>query len=137
MGRPKAITKKVWEVLEEAFLLGLSDAEACLKAGITKPTLYKYLEENPEKEERRDVLKENIKMHAKINIANGIKTGNIELSKYYLERTDKEFSKKMKVENENTNTQKIIFVDDISDDEEELTDFTKGMNDNDVWRIKT
>lgn len=129
MGRPKAITKKVWEALEDAFLLGLSDAEACLKAGITKPTLYDYLEEHPELKERKAVLKENIKMHAKVNIATEIKKGNIELSKYYLERTDKEFSSKVKVENENNNTQKIIFVDDIPDEKEELTDFSMERSD--------
>lgn len=128
MGRPKSITKKVWEVLEDSFLMGLSDEQACLRANITKPTLYAYLGEHPELKDRREILKENIRMRAKINIVNEIKKGSIELSKYYLEKTDREFSNKLKVENENTNTQKIVFIEDIPDEKETLTDFTKGMN---------
>lgn len=130
MAAPKKITKKVWDVLEDGFMLGLSDAEACLKAGITKPTLYSYFEENPDKKERKELLKNNVKMHAKINIANKIiKQNDIELSKYYLEKKDNEFSKKVKVEAEHTQTQRIQFIDDIPEEKEELTDFSNERQD--------
>lgn len=126
MAAPKKITSTVWSVLEDAFMLGLSNEEACLRAGITRQTLRNYFKEHPDKEERKELLKNNVKMHAKINIANKIiKQNDIELSKYYLEKKDKEFSTKVKVETEHTETQRIQFIDDIPEDKEELTDFSK------------
>lgn len=126
MGRKKVITKKVWDKLEESFMLGLSDAEACLRAGISKPTLYDYLEEHKDLKERKDLLKNNVRMHAKVNIAEKvIKEKSIELSKYILEKTDKEFSNKLKIEEENTQKHTIQFIDDIPPEKEEITDFSK------------
>lgn len=51
---PETIAK-----LEQAFLMGCSDLEACLYADITKSTLYRYQEEHPEFCDRKETLKEN------------------------------------------------------------------------------
>ena len=93
IGRPKKITKTILNALNFAYSKGLSDAEACLFAGITKPTLYDYIDENPEYEHERAVIKENVKMHAKMNIAEKIiNEKDLGISKYYLERHDSDYS---------------------------------------------
>ena len=48
---------------------------------------------NPEYNDEREVLKENVKMHAKINIADKIiDEKDLAVSKYYLERHDSDYS---------------------------------------------
>ncbi|WP_101908866.1 hypothetical protein [Marasmitruncus massiliensis] len=100
MARPKKITKAVVQKLEEGFLKGLSDQEACLFAGIAKQTLYNYQKENAEFLDRKNLLKENLKMQAKLNLAGKIETDkDITLSLWYLERKCKdEFSPKQEIE---------------------------------------
>ncbi|WP_206601387.1 hypothetical protein [Indiicoccus explosivorum] len=78
---------------------GLSDREACLYAGIAPSTLYEYCKDKPEFSERKELLKEQVKMRAKLNVANLIERRDIDLSLWYLERKAKdEFSKKQEVE---------------------------------------
>jgi len=57
-GRPPKMTPETVKKLEEAFALGCTDREACFFAGITKPTLYKYQDENPDFIDRKKTLKE-------------------------------------------------------------------------------
>jgi hypothetical protein len=45
--------------LEDAFLDGCSDMGACLRAGISKPTLYKYQEDTKGFIDRKEMLKTN------------------------------------------------------------------------------
>lgn len=58
-GRPTIMTEDVVRKLEEAFLLGCSDAEACLVADISETALYEYQKANPKFTERKRLLKEN------------------------------------------------------------------------------
>lgn len=85
-GRPKKITNIVLRKLEEGFCKGLSDREACVYADVALSTFYDFCKENSDFSERKEALKDSPKMHAKINIATKIESGDIELSKYYLER---------------------------------------------------
>ncbi len=100
MARPKKMTAEMVKKLEDGFLKGLSDREACLFAGISKQTLYNYQDKHPEFLDRKNLLKENLKMHAKINLAEKIENEkDINLSLWYLERKCKdEFSPKQEVE---------------------------------------
>ena len=126
VGRPKKITKTIVDKLEYAYSLGLSDSETCLYAGITKPTLYDYMKENQEFKERVEVLKSNVKMHAKMNIAMSvINDKSIENSKYILERTCDEFKNKssVKVDGKIASGTVIQFVDDIPEGKENETIF--------------
>lgn len=92
-GRPTVMTQKTIDTLEEAFLIGASDAEACLKAGISMATLYNYQNEHPDYIERKQELKENLTYRARQVIANKIKDNDGETAKWYLERKKKaEFS---------------------------------------------
>lgn len=102
-GRPTVMTNDVLRKLEEAFAMGCTDLEACLYANIGKSTLYDYQQLVPEFVERKEELKESLKLHAKANLSRSIKIDlDVDNSKWYLERKSKqEFS--TKIENENTN----------------------------------
>lgn len=92
-GRPSVMTQEKIAKLEEAYLLGLTDTEACLYSDIAPSTLYEYCQKNPGFSERKEQLKENVKMRAKLNITGSIMNGDKPLSQWYLERKAKnEFS---------------------------------------------
>lgn len=98
-GRPTVMTKEVVSKLEYGFLKGLTDEQCCLYAGISKQALYDYCHAHPEFTDRKELLKHNPSVQAKINIAEGIENGDIDTSKWYLERKEKkEFSTKQELE---------------------------------------
>lgn len=92
-GRPSVMTAEVLQKLEHGFSCGLSDKEASLYAGICESTLYNYCQANPDFLERKELLKEQPKMKAKIILNNAIEEGSLSAAKWYLERKAKdEFS---------------------------------------------
>jgi len=102
-GRPTVMTELTVNKLEQGFINGLSDVQACRYAGISRTTLFNYQEENPEFINRKEELREDVKMHAKFNIAKkvlgtGKGDGDIDTSKYVLDRTDSDFKPKNKLE---------------------------------------
>lgn len=99
MARPRKITKAIVQKLEEGFLRGLTDREACLYADVRLSTFYDYCRENEEFSERKELLKDQVKMRAKLNVTDSINRGNIDLSLWYLERKARdEFSTKQEIE---------------------------------------
>lgn len=123
IGRPTAMTEEVIRKLEDGFLKGFTDREACLFAGIAPSTLYKYCEENPDFSERKELLKEQIKMRAKDNIATAINTGDKTLSQWYVERRDPDFNPKQQIDH-TTKGEKIVQTDEIV---EKLTDHLNDL----------
>lgn len=98
-GRPTVITEDALQKLEFAFSRGLSDEFACHYAGIAESTLYNYQNANPEYVERKRGLKSNLKMHARLNVAEAvIDKKDLDTSKYVLERTDVEYKPKTQSE---------------------------------------
>ena len=93
-GRPTVMTPETIRKLEEGFTKGLSDLESCLYAGISAPPFYEYLQKHPEFAERRDLLKNNVRMQAKINIHTEVAAGDARTSQWYLERRDPEYANK-------------------------------------------
>lgn len=94
VGRPTIMTPEVVNKLEEAFLLGCSDIEACFYAKISKQTLYNYQDAHPEFVDRKEELKNNPTFIARRTVVNDIAT-NSDLALKYLERKKKdEFSTK-------------------------------------------
>ena len=93
-GRPTKMTPETVSKLEEAFMWGCSDVEACLYADISKQTLYDYQTKHPEYVDRKQSLKENLKLQARRNLSNSISIErDTDNSKWYLERKVKdEFS---------------------------------------------
>ena len=115
--RPSVVTPEVIAKLEYGFTKWLTDLEACLYADISKDALYNYINKNPEFSDRKELLKQQPKMKAKINIAEKIEEKDDYNSRWYLETKWKdEFSKQVKTINENTNTNADV-TDDLTDEQ--------------------
>lgn len=94
VGRPTVMTPEIVNKLEEAFLLGCTDLEACLFADISKQTLYNYQEKNPEFVDRKEMLKETPVFKARKSVVDSVST-DPDLALKFLERKKKdEFSLK-------------------------------------------
>jgi hypothetical protein len=89
IGRPTLMTPETLRRLDEAFMLGCSDLEACLFADISKSTLYNYQNDNPEFVERKEKLKENPILTARTSVLKNLST-NPELALKFLERRKKD-----------------------------------------------
>ncbi len=89
VGRPVVVTENVVRKLEQAFCLDLSDAEACIFAGIGESTLYDFQKKNPEFSERKQLLKNHLSMQAKLVIASQINKGDEKIAQWWLERRRK------------------------------------------------
>jgi hypothetical protein len=93
------MTEDVLAKLEYGFMKGLTDLECCLYAGISKDALYDYCNKYPEFSERKETLKKQPSVKAKLNVTEAIEQGDVDLSKWYLERKNKdEFSLKQQIE---------------------------------------
>lgn len=57
-GRPTVMTPEVIRKLEEVFIIGGSDGEACFFANISRVTLWEYEQRHPEFTSRKEQLKE-------------------------------------------------------------------------------
>lgn len=93
VGRPTVMTPETLHKLDEAFLNDLTDEQACFFANISPATLYNFQQEHPEFLERKRLLRENLKVKAKLNLSHKIQTeeGGISAahSMWYLERKAK------------------------------------------------
>lgn len=96
MARPTKMTPDIVQKLEWAFLHDLNDTEACLYAGISRQTLNTFEKKNPAFLDKKILLRENVKMHARLNLSEKIlDEKDVALSIWYLERKcADEFSKK-------------------------------------------
>ena len=92
VGRPSNFTPETITLLEQAFMMGCTDPEACLYANIGTTSLYSYQEKHPKFTERKKLLKNKPFLIARSELLKGLR-GNPELSLKYLERKKKdEFS---------------------------------------------
>ena len=85
-GRPTVMTDQTLQKLERAFIMGLSDREACLWANISPSTLYEYCKVHPDFSERKELLKEKPKMKAKVILSKALNKNDLETAQWYLER---------------------------------------------------
>lgn len=116
-GRPTAMTKEVVRKLEEGFMKGLSDRQCSLYTGIPYRTFRDYCERNPEFTERKEDLKDNVRMRARLNISQAIlddKNPNLSLSQWYSERRDEDFKPATKVEHSGAIQGSIELTPEIS-----------------------
>lgn len=89
------MTAVALQKLKHAFSMGLPDEQACLYAEIAPSTLYNYQNKHPEFLERKKLLKQNITMHARLNIAERVQLWSAEDSWKWLERKERsEFAPK-------------------------------------------
>jgi hypothetical protein len=113
-GRPPKLTKEVILKLEEAFLLGCSDLEACLVADISKTALYNYQAKHPEFVDRKEMLKKTPIYKARKCVVEECEN-NPDLALKYLERKNKkEFS--LRQENINADVNKKEFEEMTEED---------------------
>lgn len=112
-GRPSVMTQEIIQKLEFAFCVGATDLEACGHAQIAPATLYNYQNDNPDFLERKKILKQGLVFRSRLNMAGDINTGNVETSKWYLERKKKdEFSTKQEVETFEKKFAELRLIDD-------------------------
>lgn len=98
-GRPTKMTEEVVGKLEYAFAKDFNVCEACDYAGIHRDSYYEWLKKCPEFSDRMEKAQTNLKRKAKINIADKIEEGDIDVTKWFLERRAKdEYSVKQSVE---------------------------------------
>ncbi len=91
-GRPTVMTPEALQKLEEAFLLGCTDEEACLHAGISVRTLYNHQHLNEDFLQRKELLKQNPFLIARKTILKGLEK-DPRLALMFMERKKKgEFS---------------------------------------------
>lgn len=99
VGRPRAITPKILDKLEEAFKLGCTNREACFYADIGESTFYDFVKDNPEFSEKISMWKEYEKIKARMVVHKALEHGDKDMAKWYLERKAKdEFSTKQEVD---------------------------------------
>lgn len=102
--------------IEFAYARGCSKAEVCAFADVHSKTLDEYLKRNPEEAERLEALKSRPLTNARMNVTQAIEEGDVDVSKWYLERKAKdEFSTKANVD--------ITPSATIKDKEEALREF--------------
>lgn len=87
-GRPTAFTKETLDKLDSIFLIGGSDKEACLYAGISVDALYAHQRRNPEYLKRKDLMKETPFLKARNTVVRAI--SEPDTAKWYLERKGKD-----------------------------------------------
>lgn len=118
VGRPRTITPKILEKLEEGFKLGCTNREACFYAGIAESTFYDFLKDFPEFSEKIEMWKDYEKIKARMVIHKALEDGNNDIAKWFLERKAKdEFSIKQEV----TNTVTVSYekaLKQVADDDE-------------------
>jgi len=108
-GRPTLMTPKTVALLLNAFSYSFTDEEACIYANISKNTLYRYIEKNPEFWHHKELLKKKPNIKAKMNWVDKLTKWDYQASKEWLERKSKdEFSLKTEVEQEVSGSMDII-----------------------------
>lgn len=124
VGRKEVIDELKLQKLEQAFMMGCSDAEACLYAGISTATLYNYQQKNSEFLEQKQVIKTNPKLLARRNVFRALNEGDVEVSKWYLKhKVSDEFNSNS---NEVRNIECNIYQNQISNDE--ITKIKEALN---------
>jgi hypothetical protein len=82
------MTEATLQKLETAFLLGCSDREACLAAGIAPSTLYAYAQENPAFSEQKETLKTNPQLQARRVVLKALEDGDLSTAHKILDRKE-------------------------------------------------
>jgi hypothetical protein len=87
-GRPTVITKSVVRLLEDAFLVGATDLEACVHADISKTALYEYCLKNEDFAERKETLKNQPTLKAKIIVMGALTANDLNTAHRVIDRKE-------------------------------------------------
>jgi hypothetical protein len=89
-GRKTVMTQQKVDKLEEYFAKGLTDQQACIMVDIDPKTLYNYCDKHPEFSSKKEYLKKQVNITAKLNIVDAIQEGSIKESMWWAERKMKD-----------------------------------------------
>ena len=103
--------------------MGLTTSQAAIIAGVPRRTLGTWIDNNEEFRELREMCQEETNTLARKNIHKAIKKGSVETSKWFLERTDPEFSKK------DQSAAVQVNIVSVADREKELKKFMERFTD--------
>jgi hypothetical protein len=92
MARPTKWSNEIVGKLEEGFIAGLNVSQACFYAGISRDTYYSRLTAEPEFSDRMKQCKESLIIQSKLNIASAINNGDVNLSKWYINKASLSYS---------------------------------------------
>ena len=113
-GRPTVMTPDVLSKLETAFLHALTDEEACFYANISPAALYRYETANLEFRERKQALKLQPNIMAKVELVQSIK-GNIAQARWWAEhKMADEFAPKTRTEVSGETTTRATMTPEIA-----------------------
>ena len=87
-GRPTVMTEDVIRLLEAAFLVGATDLEACVHADISKTALYEYCQKNDEFAERKETLKNQPTLKAKLIINTALDDADLNTAHRVIDRKE-------------------------------------------------
>lgn len=98
IGRPNKIDDNVLQKLYDGACLGLKNNALCLYSGISVSCFYEYMKKHPDIKDRIELLRNNPTILAMQSVNKGLtdrnKTERYKMSRWYLEKTDPEFSSK-------------------------------------------
>lgn len=120
----KKQNKEIIMSLVDSWKFGLTNSQAASDAGIPFSTLQYWMDQYPQLKELREMCYETVNSMARKNIHRSIKKGSIETSKWFLERTDPEFSKK-----DNMAPTMQVNIISVADREKELKKFMERFTD--------
>ena len=87
-GRPTKMTPDTIQKLEEAFAFGCTDLEACLYADISSSLFYDYQAKHPEFLDRKNQLKENPVLKARMVLLDALDAKDITTAHKVLDRRE-------------------------------------------------
>ena len=134
-GRPTVMTDKTLVLLEQAFSIGATNAEACCHAGISESVYYDYIRANPKFSDKIKITKQRLPLRAKQELSTHIEAGDKQTVQWYLERKRKdEFSVKTEVQSEvNAKIEQAIDLSKLETDDlleyQRITQLARGESD--------
>lgn len=120
MARPTKMTPETIDKLKAAFLIGATKEEASSYAGISKVTLYNYIEKNPEFMNEIEGWQNDSVLKAKRRVVMELDR-DLATAKWYLEKKAKDFRSKVDItsDGEPLTVTLVEFVGDDNADEAE------------------
>ena len=107
----------------ESWKMGLNISQAAARIGVNHYVLIQWMNELPELAELKEMCCQETNRMARENIHRAIKKGSVETSKWFLERTDPEFSKK------DQGSAVQVNIISVADREKELKKFMERFTD--------
>jgi hypothetical protein len=121
VGAPAKIDDKTLAQLEEAFVIGCTDIEACAYADINPSTLYRYQDKYPKYSKRKEALKSMPTVKARKRIVQDIESENpwiaTNAAKYVVDKVDGKARQTMHIQDDLTITVQRKTYDAIDEPE--------------------